>query len=557
MYISKVMIENFKCFEWNFHLNLNKELNIIVWDNESWKTTILEAIHLALSGWIYWKYLWVELNQSLFNATIVNNYIASLQTATTIDLPKIIIELYFEFEDTDDDSLKALFEWSYNSTKQKSCWIRFEIWFSDTEINKKQYELLLQDKSNIKSLPIDFYEYQWKSFSRDDIKPKIFNHYFSSTFIDSSNYRYQNGCDTEVLKTIKQYLDDTEKINISLAHRKMQDSFWNDTSITPINAKLKSANLSEKDITLSVELTNKSAWEDSLTVYVWNTPFSNSWKWEQCIIKTKLALNSDKTQRSNTLLIEEPENHLSHWKLNKLIKFISDNHINKQIIISTHSSFVANKLWLWSLILLNKDLNTEKRSEISMNDLSKETQSYFSKLSWYDTLRLILCRKAILVEWPSDDLIVQKAYLKIKNKLPIEDEVDIISVWTSFLRFLEIANKIWKPVAVITDNDSDFDNKITKKYSNYLTTPTINICADNRNELNTLEPQFVNANKSNLDTLRDILWLDNTKYSTEILISQYMQNNKTDSALKIFDTKDEITFPQYILDAINWEYEQE
>jgi len=45
---------------------------------------------------------------------------------------------------------------------------------------------------------------------------------------------------------------------------------------------------------------------------------------------------------------------------------------------------------------------------------------------------MILCRKAILVEGPSDELIVQKAYSKQKDRLPIEDEVDVISVGTSF-----------------------------------------------------------------------------------------------------------------------------
>ncbi len=32
--------------------------------------------------------------------------------------------------------------------------------------------------------------------------------------------------------------------------------------------------------------------------------------------------------------------------------------------------------------------------------------------------------------------------------------------------------------------------------------------------------------------------------------------NKTDCALKIFETEETVKFPQYILDAINWEYVQ-
>ena len=50
MKIAKVKITNFKCYEETFSLALNEALNVIVGANESGKTTILEAIHLALRG---------------------------------------------------------------------------------------------------------------------------------------------------------------------------------------------------------------------------------------------------------------------------------------------------------------------------------------------------------------------------------------------------------------------------------------------------------------------------------------------------------------------------
>ena len=33
---------------------------------------------------------------------------------------------------------------------------------------------------------------------------------------------------------------------------------------------------------------------------------------------------------------------------------------------------------------------------------------------------------------------------------------------------------------------------------------------------------------------------------------KYMENNKTEVALKIFDAKEIITYPDYIVQAINW-----
>ena len=36
--------------------------------------------------------------------------------------------------------------------------------------------------------------------------------------------------------------------------------------------------------------------------------------------------------------------------------------------------------------------------------------NYFKKLPGYDTLRLVLAKRVILVEGPSDELVVQRAY---------------------------------------------------------------------------------------------------------------------------------------------------
>ena len=79
MFIKKLIIENFKCFEGSFPLELKKDINILVGDNEAGKSTILEAIHLALSGWIYGRHIANELNQSLFNKTVVDKYIESVK----------------------------------------------------------------------------------------------------------------------------------------------------------------------------------------------------------------------------------------------------------------------------------------------------------------------------------------------------------------------------------------------------------------------------------------------------------------------------------------------
>lgn len=110
-------------------------------------------------------------------------------------------------------------------------------------------------------------------------------------------------------------------------------------------------------------------------------PYSNAGRGLQCLLKTELALNNINTNKDKIILIEEPENHLSYSNMNNLSDIIQVNSNKKssQIIISTHSSFVLNKLGLENLILLSN----KKSSKIT--NLSSDTEKYFKAISGYDT----------------------------------------------------------------------------------------------------------------------------------------------------------------------------
>ena len=544
MKIDRIKIVNFKCFKGEFNLELNDGLNILVGDNESGKSTILEAIHLALTGLFNGRYLKNELTQYLFNNEIVAEYLKNITDGNTAIQPFILIEVFIRGDDL------AQLEGNGNSEKNNACGISLKIEFD--EKYQPEYEQLIQSR-NIKTLPVEYYDVFWNSFARENITARSIP--IKSALIDSSSNRYKNGSDVYISRIVRDNLEPKEIVEISQAHRTMRDSFRECVAIKAINEKIKSnAKISDKKIELSVELLSKNAWENSLMTYLDEVPFHFIGKGEQCIIKTKLALGHKKSKEANLILLEEPENHLTHSRLNQLLNNIKAEHKDKQIIISTHNSFVANKLGLDNLILLN-DSKT-----IRLNDLKPETKSFFEKISGYDTLRLILCKKAILVEGDSDELVLQKVYmLENSGKLPIEDGIDVISVGTSFLRFLEIADKIKKTVVVLTDNDGDID-ALKKKYENYLGNNKkdfIKICFDETVDsgdlkigessfnYNTLEPKILKAN--NLEKLNAIL---GTSCGTEDELHKYMKQNKTECALKVFDTKEELKFPDYIMEAI-------
>ncbi|KAF2334605.1 ATP-dependent nuclease [Flavobacterium nitrogenifigens] len=545
MHISKIHIENFKSFKGEFNLLLENGTNIIVGDNEAGKSTIIEAIHLALTGLMNGRYLSAELTQYIFNHQAVEEYLSDLQKGVGCAPPHILIEIYLEGDSLD------LFEGDMNSEKSNSKGFFLKISFD--EKYKREYEELIKI-GGVKSLPIEYYSILWSSFARDE-NITVRTIPVKSALIDSSSSKFQNGSDIYISRIIKEFLESNEIVEISQSHRKMKDFFNSDEPIKKINKKiLEASKISHKKVEISVELSSKNAWESSLMTYLDDIPFHFIGKGEQCIIKTKLALSHKKAKEASIILLEEPENHLSHSNLNQLISDIKDGGENKQILVSTHSSFVSNKLGLENLIFLNN------KKTIKLKDLSADTELFFEKLAGYDTLRLILCKKAILVEGDSDELVVQKAFMNENGGLlPIEKGIDVISVGTSFLRFLEIAEKLDKEVRVVTDNDGDVE-ALGEKYKDYLgenAKENIKICFDTEVDTgslkigtkdfnyNTLEPKFLKAN--GLNALNKLFGKSFTDVNE---MHRHMRANKTDCALKIFDTARSIKFPGYILESI-------
>lgn len=542
MNIDKVYIENYKIFYGKFEIEFNPEINILVGNNEAGKSTILEAINLALTGLLNGRYLRNELSQYLFNNDVEREYLDSINNPKKIALepPHILIEVYF---DTDEC---PLFEGNGNSDRKKACGLSLKIEF-DSEYQLEYDELVKGEEGEVQSIPIEYYKISWTSFSRDSITSRSIP--MRSALIDSSGHKFRNGSDIYISRIIRNELDNKEKIAVSQAYRKLKEQFARDDSIVTVNKKVNTvASLSNsKKVSVSVDLATKDAWETGLTTFLDLVPFQNIGMGEQAIVKTKLALGAKESQKAGVILIEEPENHLSHTKMNEFINSIKKNCENKQIIISTHSSFVANKLGLDHLILLDN----QKTARLS--DLPPDTQDFFRKLPGYQTLRILLCRKAILVEGDSDELIVQKAYMvEHDGRLPIEDGIDVISVNLTFKRFLHIATLLNNNVAVLTDNDKDYENNIIKKYEDFKEFKNIEIFADSNENLSTLEPQFVEANKEQLEKLCRIIGIDNEDYSTKSDISGYMQKNKTKWSLKVFNTDQSLNYPDYINRLITW-----
>ena len=167
----------------------------------------------------------------------------------------------------------------------------------------------------------------------------------------------------------------------------------------------------------------------------------------------------------------------------------------------------------------------------------------------------MLKNKVILVEGPADDLIIQRAYKDKYHKLPINDGIDVIAVNSlAFKRYCDIAILVNKEITIVTDNDGDINENIIKKYDGYIGKSNIRICYEEDEDLNTIEPSIIAANtingKISDDFIDGISKNGSMKGKTREEIKNFMEHNKTEWSMRIFDYNKNIKYLQYILDAI-------
>ena len=86
--ITRIIINGYRLFD-GFEREPNSGTNIIVGDNEAGKSTLLEAIALALTGRLNGRWAQDELNPYWFNQAQVKRYFDSLSTDTPFAPPEI------------------------------------------------------------------------------------------------------------------------------------------------------------------------------------------------------------------------------------------------------------------------------------------------------------------------------------------------------------------------------------------------------------------------------------------------------------------------------------
>jgi predicted ATPase len=526
--IERILIRGYRRFR-SLDIEPNPGMNIIVGDNESGKSTLLEAIALALTGKVNGQRAAEELNPFWFSHEAVADFFAKHGTADQLAPPEILIELYL----SNTDPLQPL-RGVHNSTRTDCPGVLLHVGPSDQYAD--EFAAYLADTPPA-VLPVEFYSVDWRDFSDKPLleRPKA----LATAFIDSRTIRSTSGVDYYTRQMLSENLDTKERAGISVAHRKSKQQFTEQV-LKDINTRIAAehSQLHDQAIGLQMDQSSRTSWETEIVPQVGAIPFAMAGQGQQASIKVALAM-SRTSGTSTFVLVEEPENHLSYSSLQRLVDRI-DNlaQANQQLFVATHSSFVLNRLGLDKLLLLHEGLASK------LTQLDPDTVKYFRKLAGYDTLRLVLARKLALVEGPADCIILERAYLDTVGKLPFADSIDIVSMGgLTFKRAFELCARLDRPAVGLQDNDGRPVVDVQGEVKEFLETGRRCLLVSDPANGRTLEPQIVHVNDEAL--LRKVL-----KRTDKADLATWMTNNKTEAALLIFDAPEKIIFPAYVNEAV-------
>jgi putative ATP-dependent endonuclease of OLD family len=521
-YIERVRLSNFKKFT-EFDVCLNSDMNVLIGDNGSGKSTLVLAIELVLGGnQNRIESLGVD---SLINIQAIDNFkILDAPHRIFKNLPVCYLEVYL------NEQNKFVLNGENNSLKQTTDGLRLEL-SPRVDLKGEIDQVLSNDNS---AFPFEFYQINFSTFQGQSYTG--YSRYMKHLLIDNTQISNEYATRSYIKNVYETHSKVDERNKLRFGYRQIKSDF-SQNELTGINESMSEGH--------SFELRHgaRSTLENDLTIAENGVQVENMGKGRQCFVRTEFALSKGSSNNEpDVVLLEEPENHLSHGSMNQLIKRINDSN-GSQLLVTTHSSLISARLDLNKAIFLSEQSN----QPIFLKDLDPDTAKFFSKAPITNILEFVLSSKILLVEGAAEFILLAPLYKNQTGNDILESDVHVASVGgLSFKRYLEIADLLKIKAAVITDNDGNFKENITEKYSNFSQAPKIHICADCDPANTTFEISFYNVNKD----ICDDLFADRVRSNT---VLQYMLANKAEAAYQLLLQKaDELIAPDYIQEAIAW-----
>ncbi|MDV6326861.1 AAA family ATPase [Idiomarina sp. Sol25] len=522
--ITKIKLKNFKKYR-EFDVDVNPELNLLIGDNEAGKSTILSAIELVLSG-SKSKVETLGL-ENLFNTNAVQDFLAGDKAYE--NLPVLIAELHLNEQNNISLNGKNNIDGVLADGLQLICEPNDEL----------SSEIALVLDQVMPNFPYEYYSIRFSTFAGESFTG--YRKFLKFLTLDSSQINSEYATRQYIKTVYESHVEQAQRAELQNDYRQ-QKAHFKENNLSPINAPL-------TGYQFAVRSGTKSNLETDLIITEDDIPLENKGKGRQCFIKTEFALKKNDSERDlDVLLLEEPENHLSHTNMKRLVSRISESEA-KQIFIATHNSLISTRLDLRKTIFMN----SSSPDPMVLKNLSDETAKFFMKAPDNNVLEFVMSPKVILVEGDAEYMLLEQLYVNTNHHKPENDNVHIISVGgTSFKRYLDIAKLLDVKVAVIRDNDGDKQMHCVDNYADY-DAENIRIFYEENDDNWTFEVCMLQSNWDICEELFSGKLRKKPNKDERTTLEEYMLSNKAEAAFKLLDKKaPDLTAPDYIGEALKW-----
>ncbi len=540
MYIRKVTINNYRSFRF-FEAQL-QQLTVVIGENDTGKTNFFTALSLPLSG------NQIDFNQKRLSVSDINkdaviDFLKSVVDDDTeenqlTNIPKVSVTV--EFADPKNAYETALLaKWIVADGDEETYKIRYDFKPKDDkdllEVVKKSLAGKTLDDINWFTLPVELYDYQVVSVNNE--KPIAYSD-LKHVSIHSINAERDDFSESSSMKSnsiftklLMNTLNDDDKGQINTAYSEFFSAIEKTETFDKVigtNDDFENYDSIIKQLECTPNLPNLKNILSNITLKYGNEFLYQKGLGQRNLIYILILFAYYKScgDTFNLCCIEEPEAHLSVNNLRLVRDFIEKSSSNSgslvQTIISTHNPSIINKLKISNVLAFTGE------KAISLSDTPPKLVDYLRKRPNFDILKLLFANKVILVEGPTEEMLIS-TYL---SKQPDLSDIDIIPIgqrgYATFLDIWLALNKDNQNKKIGVVRDYDNSDAAQTKHDAY---DTANANVTVRTTTNyTLEIDLVAA-EDNLALLNGLFEMEGDLAA----VSDHMINGKTARMLDVCD----------------------
>lgn len=435
MYISKLNIKGFRFFNDNFTLSLNKGLTVLVGENGSGKSTVIDAIRLLLGE--------DEYNRSGIS---INDFHRPFSVESITPTANIQINCVFDELDGPEQ-------------------IAYLPWLNPDNVNQAELHLEAINKEDSRGR---IRKNVWGGTSRRGIFEWELVNSINCVYLpplrdaEEKLNSYRGSRIARLLTSLNGSGDEDKRLEKKV--KEQNDELLSDSLIQNANELIKKCLIDSvgeilgQDVSIQFSEINFNKIVNQLRLLFFpeiregeipreafrdlseNSLGYNNLLYMATIIAEMEAKNDMSTTSLKVLLIEEPEAHLHPQLQTRLLQYLQGTakENNIQVIITTHSPTIAAAVGLDPVIVMSLSPFSRERKAIALTNCGLDRKTKFFLERWLDITKsvLLFSKGVILVEGISEALLFPEFVKRVLGRKTLEDYgISVINIEGIYFKY--------------------------------------------------------------------------------------------------------------------------